>query len=110
MLDFRNAANAAEIAAPEINKLGNEVAAEESPARRSSAARGGNDPGSGIILITATAHVSSQPSPQLNAMVFQAHDEARAQAAAKLSGAFAGVPMLLIDILGDKKGWQTRSG
>jgi amidase len=49
-------------------------------------------------------------NPQLNAVVFQAYEEARAKATAKLSGAFAGVPMLLKDILGDKKGWPIRRG
>jgi Asp-tRNA(Asn)/Glu-tRNA(Gln) amidotransferase A subunit family amidase len=42
--------------------------------------------------------------------VFKAYDEARAKARAKLSGIFAGVPILLKDILGAKKDWPTRSG
>ena len=42
--------------------------------------------------------------------MFKAYDEARAKAKAKLSGIFAGVPMLLKDILGAKKGWPTRQG
>jgi Asp-tRNA(Asn)/Glu-tRNA(Gln) amidotransferase A subunit family amidase len=54
------------------------------------------------------AHRAAQP--QLNAVVFKAYDEARAKATAKLSGPFAGVPMLLKDILGAKKGWPTRQG
>ena len=42
--------------------------------------------------------------PKLNAVVFTAFDEASAMAKTNLSGPFAGVPMLLKDILGFKKG------
>jgi amidase len=45
-------------------------------------------------------------NPQLNAVVFKAYDEARAMANTNLSGPFAGVPMLLKDALGYKKGWR----
>ena len=49
-------------------------------------------------------------NPQLNAVVFKAYDEARVMANTNLSSPFAGVPMLLKDILGFKKGWPNRSG
>jgi amidase len=61
-------------------------------------------------LVEAAIERIERLNPQLNAIVFKAYDEARAKAAAKLSGAFAGVPTMLKDILGDKKGWPTRSG
>jgi hypothetical protein len=61
-------------------------------------------------LVEAAIERFERHNPELNAVVFKAYDEARAKATAKLSGAFAGVPMLLKDILGDKKGWPTRSG
>jgi amidase len=61
-------------------------------------------------LVEAAIERIERHNPQLNAIVFKAYDEARAKAKAKLSGAFAGVPMLLKDILGAKKGWPTRSG
>ena len=61
-------------------------------------------------LVEAAIERIERHNPQLNAVVFKAYDEARAKATAKLSGAFAGVPMLLKDILGLKKGWPTRSG
>ena len=61
-------------------------------------------------LVEAAIERVERHNPQLNAVVFKAYDEARAKARAKLSGAFAGVPMLLKDILGIKKGWPTRSG
>ena len=61
-------------------------------------------------LVEAAIERIERHSPQLNAIVFKAYDEARAKAAARPSGPFAGVPMLLKDILGDKKGWPTRSG
>src|ERR1700747_253262 len=49
-------------------------------------------------------------NPQLNAVVFKAYEEASAMAKSNLSGPFAGVPMLLKDILGFKKGWPNRGG
>jgi hypothetical protein len=61
-------------------------------------------------LVEAAIERIERHNPRLNAIVFKAYDEARAKATTKLSGAFAGVPMLLKDILGDKKGWPTRSG
>src|SRR5262245_55109320 len=61
-------------------------------------------------LVEAAIERIERHNPELNAVVFKAYDEARAKAAAKLSGFFAGVPTLLKDILGDKKGWPTRSG
>jgi amidase len=59
-------------------------------------------------LVEAAIERIERHNPQLNAVVFKAYDEARLKATTKLSGAFAGVPMLLKDILGDKKGWPTR--
>jgi amidase len=61
-------------------------------------------------LVEAAIERIERHNLQLNAIVFKAYDEARAKARAKLSGAFAGVPMLSKDILGDKKGWPTRRG
>ena len=61
-------------------------------------------------LVEAAIERIERHNPQLNAVVFKAYDEARARAAAKLSGVFAGVPMMLKDILGDRRGWPTRSG
>ena len=61
-------------------------------------------------LVEAAIERIERHNPELNAVVFKAYDEARAKAAAKLSGSFAGVPTLLKDILGDRKGWPTRSG
>jgi amidase len=61
-------------------------------------------------LVEAAIERIERHNPQLNAVVFKAYDEARAKARAKLSGIFAGVPILLKDILGAKKGWPTRSG
>ena len=61
-------------------------------------------------LVEAAIERIERHNPQLNAIVFKAYDEAHSKATPKLSGAFAGVPMLLKDILGDKKGWPTRSG
>src|ERR1043166_6650560 len=46
----------------------------------------------------------------LNAVVFKAYDEASARGKPSLAGPFAGVPFLLKDILGFKKGWLTRQG
>jgi len=61
-------------------------------------------------LVEAAIERIERHNRQLNAVVFKAYDEARAKATTKLSGAFAGVPMLLKDILGFKKGWPTRQG
>jgi len=61
-------------------------------------------------LVEAAIERIERHNPKLNAVVFKGYDEARARARAKSSGAFAGVPMLLKDILGFKKGWPTRSG
>ena len=63
-----------------------------------------------IELIEAAIERIERHNPQLNAVVFRAFDEARATAKTKLSGPFAGVPMLLKDILGFKKGWPNRDG
>jgi amidase len=61
-------------------------------------------------LVEAAIERIERHNQQLNAVAFKAYDDARAKAMTKLSGAFAGVPMLLKDILGFKKGWPTRSG
>jgi amidase len=61
-------------------------------------------------LVEAAIALIERHNPKVNAVVFKAYDEARAKAKAKVSGIFAGVPMLLKDILGAKKGWPTRSG
>ena len=61
-------------------------------------------------LVEAAIVRIERHNPQLNAVVFKAYEEARAKATTNLSGVFAGVPMLLKDILGDKKGWPTRRG
>jgi len=61
-------------------------------------------------LVEAAIERIERHNPQLNAVVFKAYEEARTKAKAKHSGAFVGVPMLLKDILGFKKGWPTRSG
>ena len=61
-------------------------------------------------LVEAAIERIERHNPQLNAVVFKAYDEARAMANADLSGPFAGVPMLLKDILGFKKGWPNRDG
>ena len=61
-------------------------------------------------LIEAAIERIERHNPQLNAVVFKAFDEARAMARTEHSGPFAGVPMLLKDILGFKKGWPNRDG
>jgi amidase len=61
-------------------------------------------------LVEAAIERIERHNPQLNAVVFKAYDEARAKAKTKLSGAFAGVPFLLKDIFGFKKGWPNRDG
>ena len=61
-------------------------------------------------LVEAAIERIERHNPQLNAVVFKAYDEARAKAAAKLSGALPVCRCCLKDILGDKKGWPTRSG
>jgi len=61
-------------------------------------------------LVEAAFERIERHNPQLNAVVFKAFEEASAMAKANLSGPFAGVPMLLKDILGSKKGWPNRDG
>src|SRR6202007_3323367 len=61
-------------------------------------------------LVEAALERIERHNPQLNAVVFKAFDEASAMAKSNLSGPFAGVPMLLKDILGYKKGWPNRDG
>ena len=61
-------------------------------------------------LVEAAFQRIERHNPQLNAVVFKAFEEASATAKANLSGPFAGVPMLLKDILGSKKGWPNRNG
>jgi amidase len=61
-------------------------------------------------LVEAAIDRIERHNPQLNAVVFKAFDEASAMARTNLSGPFAGVPMLLKDILGFKKGWPNRDG
>ena len=63
-----------------------------------------------VELVEAAIERIERHNPQINAVVFKAYDDARARAKTKLSGVFAGVPMLLKDILGNKQGWPTRSG
>ena len=63
-----------------------------------------------IELVEAAIERIERHNQKLNAVVFKAYDDARARAQTKLSGAFAGVPMLLKDILGFKKGWPNRDG
>jgi amidase len=60
-------------------------------------------------LVEAAIERIERLNPKLNAIVFKGYDDARARAKTKLSGAFAGVPMLLKDLLGFKKGWPNRS-
>ena len=61
-------------------------------------------------LVEAAIERIERLNPKLNAVVFKGYDDARARAKSKLTGAFAGVPMLLKDILGYKKGWPNRDG
>jgi amidase len=63
-----------------------------------------------IELVEAAIERIERLNPKLNAVVFKGYDDARARAKTKLSGAFAGVPMLLKDLLGYKKGWPNRDG
>ena len=63
-----------------------------------------------LELVEAAIERIERHNPKLNAVVFKAYDDARARAKTKLGGAFAGVPMLLKDILGYKKGWPNRDG
>ena len=53
-------------------------------------------------LVEAAIERIERHNSQLNAVVFEAYDEARTKATTKLSGVFSGVPMLLKDILGNK--------
>jgi amidase len=61
-------------------------------------------------LVEAAIERIERLNPKLNAVVFKGYDDARTRAKTKLSGVFAGVPMLLKDILGFKKGWPNRDG
>lgn len=61
-------------------------------------------------LVEAAIERIERHNPQLNAVVFEGFADARAMAATEPSGAFAGVPMLLKDLLCEKKGWPTRAG
>jgi len=63
-----------------------------------------------IELVEAAIERIERQNPQLNAVIFKAFDEARTMAKTVPSGPFAGVPMLLKDILGFKKGWPNRDG
>jgi amidase len=63
-----------------------------------------------IELVEAAIERIERLNPQLNAVIFKAFDEAHTMAKTEHSGPFAGVPMLLKDILGFKKGWPNRDG
>jgi amidase len=63
-----------------------------------------------IELVDAAIDRIENLNPLLNAVIFKSYDEARQRANAPLTGPFAGVPFLLKDILGFKKGWPTRQG
>src|SRR5271167_699888 len=63
-----------------------------------------------IELVDSAIERIERHQPKLNAVVFRDYDSARARAKTKLTGAFAGVSMLLKDILGFKKGWPNRNG
>ena len=61
-------------------------------------------------LVDAAIERIERHNPKLNAVVFNGYADGRAQAVTEPSGAFAGVPMLLKDLLCEKKGWPTRAG
>ena len=61
-------------------------------------------------LVEAAIERIERHNPRLNAVIFRDYEGARARAKSKLSGTLAGVPMLLKDILGFKKGWPNRDG
>ncbi len=61
-------------------------------------------------LVEAAIERIERHNPRLNAVIFRDYEGARVRAKSKLSGPFAGVPMLLKDILGFKKGWPNRDG
>ena len=61
-------------------------------------------------LVEIAIELIERHNPKINAVVFKDYDGARARAKAKLKGAYAGVPMLLKDVLGFKKGWPNRDG
>jgi len=63
-----------------------------------------------IELVDAAIERIEKLNPLLNAVIFTAYDQARRRAMEPLTGPFAGVPFLLKDILGFKKGWPTRQG
>jgi len=60
-----------------------------------------------IELVEAAIERIERQNPQLNAVIFKAFDEARTMAKTVPSSPFAGVPMLLKDILGFKKAGRT---
>jgi amidase len=64
----------------------------------------------GAAELVAAAIERIEKHAAINAVVFKAYDEASARAKTSLSGPLAGVPFLLKDILGFKKGWPTRQG
>ncbi|MGW5151827.1 amidase [Rhodococcus koreensis] len=61
-----------------------------------------------IELVEAAIERIEALNPTLNAVVFTDYEDALTRAARNLEGPFAGVPMLLKDIGGLKKGWPTR--
>lgn len=61
-------------------------------------------------LVEAAIERIERHNPQLNAVVFKGYEDPRANASTTRSGAFAGVPTLLKDLLCEKKGWPTRAG
>jgi amidase len=63
-----------------------------------------------VELVQAAIDQIERLNPTLNAVVYTAYDEAQKRAGETLTGPFAGVPFLLKDILGTKKGWPTRQG
>jgi len=67
---------------------------------------------SALELLEAAIARAEAVNPQINAIVYRAYDQARAAATAFASAEqpFAGVPLLLKDILGDCVGMPTRLG
>lgn len=63
-----------------------------------------------LELVEAAIERIERLNPRLNAVVFTAYEEARSRASKLRSGPFAGVPFLLKDIMGVKRGWPTRQG
>lgn len=78
--------------------------------------------GLGLAAAIAARHVSAAEvletaisaielfNPSVNAVVFKAYDEARAQVQGELSGPFAGVPVLFKDLGLEVRGWPRTSG